>query len=303
MQKKNLKKNTASTKTQRKKRALGKGLDALIPGLEKEESEKAKQDYFSCEVDLIKPNRFQPRSAFNEEDLQELAESIKTQGVLQPLLVRKDDAGYELIAGERRLRASKRAGLTQVPVVIKQVTDDKLLEMSLVENIQRENLNPIEESEAYHRLITQLNLTQDQASARVGKSRSTVANFLRLRQLPEQIKSSITDGTLSMGHARALLGADNATQQLTAWRTVIARKLSVRETENLVRRLKSAKKRLTVTKDRSEQIYLTSLAEDLSRHLGTKILIKKNGKTGKVEIEFYSNDDLERLIERLKQVK
>ncbi len=303
MQKKNLKKNTASAKAQRKKMALGKGLDALIPGLEKEEEEKAKRDYFYCEVDLIRPNRFQPRSAFDEEDLQELADSIKTQGVLQPLLVRKDEAGYELIAGERRLRASKRAGLTQVPVVIKRVTDDKLLEMSLVENIQRENLNPIEESEAYHRLITQLNLTQDQASARVGKSRSTVANFLRLRQLPDQIKESITDGTLSMGHARALLGADNSTQQLAAWRTVVTRKLSVRETENLVRQLKSVKKRPTVTRDRSEQIYLTSLAEDLSRHLGTKILIKKNGKTGKVEIEFYSNDDLERLIDRLKKTR
>ena len=283
--------------------ALGKGLGALIPGLEKEEEEKARQDYFYCEIDLIRPNRFQPRSAFDEEDLQELADSIKTQGVLQPLLVRKDEAGYELIAGERRLRASKRAGLTQVPVVIKRVTDDKLLEMSLVENIQRENLNPIEESEAYHRLITQFNLTQDQASARVGKSRSTVANFLRLRQLPAQIKNSITDGSLSMGHARALLGADNSTQQLTAWRTVIARKLSVRETENLVRQLKSVKKRPKASKDRSEQIYLTSMAEDLSRHLGTKILIKKNGKKGKVEIEFYSDDDLERLIDRLKNTR
>jgi ParB family chromosome partitioning protein len=303
MQKKNLKKNTTSVKAQRKKMALGKGLSALIPGLEKEEEAKARQDYFYCEVDLIRPNRFQPRSAFDEEDLQELADSIKTQGVLQPLLVRKDEAGYELIAGERRLRASKRAGLTQVPVVIKRVTDDKLLEMSLVENIQRENLNPIEESEAYHRLITQLNLTQDQASARVGKSRSTVANFLRLRQLPDKIKESITDGTLSMGHARALLGADNSTQQLAAWRTVVTRKLSVRETENLVRQLKSVKKRPTVTRDHSEQIYLTSLAEDLSRHLGTKILIKKNGKTGKVEIEFYSNDDLERLIDRLKNTR
>ena len=303
MQKKNLNKNTVSAKAKRKKMALGKGLGALIPGLEKEEEEKARQDYFYCEIDLIRPNRFQPRSAFDEEDLQELADSIKTQGVLQPLLVRKDEAGYELIAGERRLRASKRAGLTQVPVVIKRVTDDKLLEMSLVENIQRENLNPIEESEAYHRLITQFNLTQDQASARVGKSRSTVANFLRLRQLPAQIKNSITDGSLSMGHARALLGADNSTQQLTAWRTVIARKLSVRETENLVRQLKSAKKRPKASRDRSEQIYLTSMAEDLSRHLGTKILIKKNGKKGKVEIEFYSDDDLERLIDRLKNTR
>ena len=302
MQKQNLKKNTASAKTKRKKTALGKGLGALIPGLEKEGG-NAGQDYFYCEIDLIRPNRFQPRSAFDEEDLQELADSIKSQGVLQPLLVRQDDAGYELIAGERRLRASKRAGLTQVPVVIKRVTDEKLLEMSLVENIQRENLNPIEESEAYHRLISQLNLTQDQASARVGKSRSTIANLLRLRQLPDQIKDSSTDGSLSMGHARALLGADNSTQQLTAWRTVVARKLSVRETEKLVRQLKSVKKRPKVSKNRSEQIYLTSLAEDLSRHLGTKIMIKKNGKKGRVEIEFYSDDDLERLIDRLKNTR
>ncbi len=301
MQKNSLKKKTASGKVKRKKMALGKGLGALIPGIEKED--EAKQDFFYCDIDLIRPNRFQPRATFSEEDLQELADSIKTQGVLQPLLVRKDDAGYELIAGERRLRASKRAGLTQVPVVIKRVTDDKLLEMSLVENIQREDLNPIEEAEAYHHLITQLDLTQDQASARVGKSRSAVANFLRLRQLPDQIKASITDGTLSMGHARALLGAETPAQQLAAWRAVVSKKLSVRETENLVRRLKSEKKQPTVSINRSEQIHLTSLAEDLSRHLGTKILIKKNGQKGKVEIEFYSNDDLERLIDRLKQVK
>jgi len=301
MQKNSLKKKNASGKAKHKKIALGKGLGALIPGIEKEE--EAKQDFFYCDIDLICPNRFQPRATFSKEDLQELADSIKTQGVLQPLLVRPDDAGYELIAGERRLRASKRAGLTQVPVVIKRVTDDKLLEMSLVENIQRENLNPIEEAEAYHRLISQLDLTQDQASARVGKSRSAVANFLRLRQLPDQIKASITDGTLSMGHARALLGAETAAQQLAAWRAVISKKLSVRETENLVRRLKSQKKTPKVSLNRSEQIYLTSLAEDLSRHLGTKTLIKKDGQKGKVEIEFYSNDDLEHLIDRLKQVK
>jgi ParB family chromosome partitioning protein len=301
MQKNSLKKKTASGTVKRKKIALGKGLGALIPDIEKEE--EAKQDFFYCDIDLIRPNRFQPRAAFSEEDLQELADSIKTQGVLQPLLVRKDDAGYELIAGERRLRASKRTGLTQVPVVIKRVTDDKLLEMSLVENIQRENLNPIEEAEAYHRLITQLDLTQDQASARVGKSRSAVANFLRLRQLPDQIKTSITDGTLSMGHARALLGSETPAQQLAAWRAVVTRKLSVRETENLVRRLKSEKKKPKVSINQSEQIHLTSLAEDLSRHLGTKILIKKDGQKGKVEIEFYSNDDLERLIDRLKQTK
>ncbi|MEJ2168198.1 MAG: ParB/RepB/Spo0J family partition protein, partial [Desulfobacterales bacterium] len=215
MQKGNLTKNSGSGAVKRKKMALGKGLGALIPGIEEAEAEK-KQDYFYCDIELIRPNRFQPRAAFSENDLQELAESIKNQGVLQPLLVRRDEAGYELIAGERRLRAAKRAGLTQVPVVIKRVDDGKLLEISLVENIQRENLNPVEEAEAYHRLITQLNLTQDQAAARVGKSRSAVANFLRLRQLPQQIKASIIDGTLSMGHARALLGTESSAQQLAA---------------------------------------------------------------------------------------
>jgi len=299
MQKSKLKKDTAAGKVKRKKMALGKGLGALIPDIEK--AEHKQPDYFYCDIDLIRPNRFQPRTTFSEEDLKELADSIKIQGVLQPLLVRNTDAGYELIAGERRLRAAKRAGLTQVPVVIKRVTDDKLLEMSLVENIQRQNLNPIEEAEAYHRLITQLNLTQDQASARVGKSRSAVANFLRLRQLPDQIKASITDGMLSMGHARALLGAEVSSQQLAAWRAVVSKGLSVRQTEKLVRRLKAEKKRPKVSKNHSEQIYLASLAEDLSRHLGTKILIKKDGQKGKVEIEFYSNDDLERLIDRLKQ--
>jgi ParB family chromosome partitioning protein len=217
------------------------------------------------------------------------------------LLVRQDETGYELITGERRLRAAKRAGLTQVPVLIKRVNDDKLLEMAIVENIQREDLNPIEEAEAYHRLITQLKLTQDQASARVGKSRSAVANFLRLRQLPNQIKAGITDGTLSMGHARALLGAETSTQQLAAWRSVVSKKLSVRETEALIRRLKVEKKKPRASENRSEQIHLSRLAEDLSRHFGTKIMIKKHGQKGKVEIEFYSNDDLDRLIHRLRQ--
>jgi ParB family chromosome partitioning protein len=279
--------------------ALGKGLGALIPEVAPGKEEQ--KDYFFCDIDLIRPNRFQPRLNFSEEDLQELTGSIKTQGILQPLLVRKDENGYELIAGERRLRAAKRARLTQVPVVIKRVNDDQMLEIAIVENIQRENLNPIEEAEAYHRLITQLNLTQDQASARVGKSRSAVANFLRLRQLPEQIKESITDGSLSMGHARALLGAEASSQQLAAWRSVIAKGLSVRQTEALIRRLKSEKKKPPLSRNRTEEIYLSGLAEDLSRHFGTKILIKKDGSKGKVEIEFYSNDDLDRLIRRLKK--
>jgi ParB family chromosome partitioning protein len=301
MQRSKLTKTVGAKAGKRKKMALGKGLGALIPEVEsgKEES----KDYFLRDIDLIRPNRFQPRLNFPEEDLQELTDSIKAQGILQPLLVRKDADGYELIAGERRLRAAKRARLSQVPVVLKRVDDGKMLEIAIVENIQRENLNPIEEAEAYHRLITQLNLTQDQASARVGKSRSAVANFLRLRQLPEQIKDSITDGSLSMGHARAILGAEATAQQLAAWRAVVGKGLSVRQTESLIRRLKSEKKKPRISRNRTEEIYLSGLAEDLSRQYGTKIMIKKMGQKGKVEIEFYSNDDLDQLISRLKKAK
>ena len=282
----------------RKKMALGKGLGALIPDLDI--AEKTPSDYFYCDVALIRPNRFQPRLQFPEAEMQALTDSIKEQGILQPLLVRQDDAGYELIAGERRLRAAKMAGITQVPVVIKDVSDSKLLEISIVENIQRENFNPIEEAEAYHRLITEFNLTQDQAANRVGKSRSAVANFLRLRQLPKQIKDSLTDGTLSMGHARALLGVETQAHQITAWRAVVSKGLSVRQTEALIRRLKSEEKRSKVNKKTSEDIYLSDLAADLSRHFGTKVVIRKMGQRGRVEIEYYSNDDLNRLIERFK---
>jgi ParB family chromosome partitioning protein len=283
----------------RKKLALGRGLGALIP--DAEPTLEAESGFFLCDIDLIRPNRFQPRHQFAEEELAELTGSIREQGVLQPLIVRKSDPGFELIAGERRLRAARRAGLSQVPVVVKSVSDDQLLELSLVENIQRENLNPIEEAEAYHLLIQQLHLTQDQAAARVGKSRSAVANFLRLRQLPEEVKGSIVKGGLSMGHARALLGAENETQQLAAWRAVVARGLSVRETEDLVRRLKAEKKKPRVSMHGPEAAQLASLSEDLSRHMGTKVTIRKSGRQGRVEIEFYGNDDLDRLIARLRQ--
>jgi ParB family chromosome partitioning protein len=226
MQKNKVLKTAGTGSAKRKKNALGKGLDALIPAMETRD--KKDSDYFFCDIDLIRPNPFQPRLDFSEQDLAELTESIKTQGVLQPLLVRKDKDGYELIAGERRLRSAKLAGLNQVPVIVKQVGDDKLLEISLVENIQRENLNPIEEADAYHRLITQLDLTQDQAAARVGKSRSAVANFLRLRQLPDQIKTSIVEGALSMGHARALLGAEAPARQTARSAAAIAAPISCR---------------------------------------------------------------------------
>ena len=285
----------------RKKQALGRGLGALIPEIEK--SQERSKDFFYCEIEMIRPNRFQPRMQFAEDELEELCQSVKEQGILQPLLVREENDGFELIAGERRLRAARKVGLTQVPVVIKRIDDSKLLELSIVENIQRANFNPIEEAEAYHRLINEFNLTQDEAATRVGKSRSAVANFLRLRQLPEPVKTSIQEGKLSMGHARALLGVENSTQQMAAWRTVIKKDLSVRETEDLIRSLKDEKKKPKVSRKSSEDIHLLSLAENLSRHFGTKVVIKRRGQAGRVEIEFYSNDDLDRLIARLQQTK
>ncbi len=287
-----------SGSTKRKKLALGRGLDALIPNVPTADSDdaQASKSFLECDIDLIEPNRYQPRSHFSPDELAQLSESIRSQGVLQPLLVRKMDRGYELVAGERRLRAAKLAGLKTIPVLIKDVSNAEMLEMAIVENIQRENLNPIEEAEAYHRLITEFGLTQEQASVRVGKSRSAVANFLRLRQLPEQIKESITKGQLSMGHARALLGADTSAHQSAAWRAIIRKSLSVRQTEDLVKRLRNASKTVERKKSTTEDRHLNSVADDLSRRFGTKVQIKRRGKKGKLEIEFYGNDDLDRLL-------
>jgi len=283
-----------------KKIALGRGLDSLLPDIEP--VEQVSKEYFQCDIELIRPNRYQPRMQFSEDELEGMARSIIEQGIIQPLLVRKDDNGYELVTGERRLRAAKKAGLDQVPVIVKTITDTDLLEMSIVENVQREDLNPMEEAEAYYQLIVKFDLTQDQVATRVGKSRSAVANFLRLRQLSEQIKADIINGTLSMGHARALLGASNSAQQHAAWRDVVSKGLSVRETERLINRLKTEKKKTKKSSTGSEQRHLLSLAEDLSRRFGTKVHIKRHGKKGRVEITFYNNDDLDRVLTLLKQI-
>jgi ParB family chromosome partitioning protein len=207
-----------------------------------------------------------------------------------------DDVGYELVAGERRLRAATLAGLDRVPVLVKDVSDAEMLEISIVENIQRENLNPMEEAEAYHRLITEFNLTQDKAAERVGKSRSAVANLLRLRQLPDPIKESIMDGALSMGHARAILGADTPAKQQTAWREVVAKKLSVRDTEALIKRINAEKKPTRAPELTAAQRYFKDVSEDLSRQFGTRVRIQRKGKKGRVEIDFFSDDDLDRLL-------
>ena len=283
----------------RKKMALGKGLEALIPGGVEPTSDS--RDFLLCDVALIKPNRYQPRQRFADEDMAELAASIRAQGVIQPLLVRKDGTGYELVAGERRLRAAKMAGLPEVPVVIKDVSRAEMLEMSIVENIQRADFNPIEEADAYHRLMTEFGLTQDQAAERVGKSRSAVANFLRLRQLDGTIKTSIVKNEISMGHARALLSLESAPGRLAAWRTIVAKKLSVRQTEQMIRKLKSPPSKPTQRQPNEVERHLTGLAEDLSRYYGTKVTIQRRKKSGTVAIEFYSDDDLNRLLGLLKK--
>ena len=298
----NIKQSSVGSGAKKKRKmALGRGLDALIPDLGTVEgmsgsSPSTRRDYFLCEIDMIRPNHYQPRRHFAANELEELAESIRSQGIIQPLLVRTGDVGYELVAGERRLRAASMAGLDRVPVLVKDVSDAEMLEISIVENIQRENLNPMEEAEAYHRLITEFNLTQDKAAERVGKSRSAVANILRLRQLPDPIKESILEGALSMGHARALLGADTPAKQQTAWREVVAKKLSVRETEALIKRINAEKKPTRPPELTSAQRYFKDVSEDLSRQFGTRVRIQRKGKKGRVEIEFFSDDDLDRLL-------
>ena len=290
----------------KRKMALGRGLDALIPDLGTVEgmsgsSLPTRKGYFLCEIDMIRPNHYQPRRHFAADELAELAESIRSQGIIQPLLVRADDVGYELVTGERRLRAASMAGLDRVPVLVKDVSDAEMLEISIVENIQRENLNPMEEAEAYHRLITEFDLTQDKAAERVGKSRSAVANFLRLRQLPDPIKESIMQGALSMGHARALLGADTPAKQQAAWREVVAKKLSVRDTEALIKRINAEKKPAPTPELTSAQRYFRDVSEDLSRQFGTRVRIQRKAKKGRVEIDFFSDDDLDRLLGLLRK--
>jgi len=300
MQKQNIAKQKTASPKKRKKQALGRGLAALIPTTSPAGKE-AKEGFIECDIDLVSPNPSQPRTRFAADGLEELSASIKKQGILQPLLVRKVASGYELVAGERRLRAAKMAGLDKVPVLVKDLTDAQRLEMAIVENIQRENLNPVDEADAYHRLMTEFDLTQDQAAQRVGKSRSAVANFLRLRQLPGEIKTDIAAKTISMGHARALLGMETRAGQIAAWREVVSKKLSVRQTETLIKRLKKQKQRPAPAPADSEKFYFTGLEEDLARHFGTRVRIKRRQQKGSVEIEFYSNDDLDRLLGLLKR--
>ena len=288
-----------------KNRGLGKGLGALIPELE-EENLDAQQ---VVDINLIMPNPYQPRKEFSDEKLNELAESIRLHGVIQPLLVREYHGKYQLIAGERRLRASKLVGLTEIPIVVREMTDQVMMEVALVENLQREDLNPIEEAEAYHRLMEEFKLTQDDIAKRVGRSRPAIANTLRLLNLPHPIQSDLAKGTLTMGHARPLLSLKDNEEQIRVWDTIKDGHLSVRQTEELIRQTLETDNVSRETKKTSKKQVskferdpnLLHLEEELQLSLGTKVIIKPGGIGGKIEINYYSDEDFERLCEKLIQ--
>ena len=272
-----------------KKTGLGKGMGALLTIVEEERG-----IYFSCPIEEIRPNKSQPRKSFSSEKLEELAASIREKGIIQPLVVRKKGDHYELIAGERRWRASQRAGLREVPVVIQDVSDDTAVELALIENIQREDLNAVEEAEAYHALLEKFSLSQEELAKRVGKDRSTVTNALRLLKLPGEIKRDIVEERLAMGHARALLALDDQELQKKGRDEIIKRNLTVRETEALVKRLKSSRVRHPVKKTDPQ---MTELLDQLKRHFKAKVALRQGKRGGKIEISYTNLDDLTRIIE------
>ncbi|MGA7827117.1 MAG: ParB/RepB/Spo0J family partition protein [Geobacteraceae bacterium] len=276
-----------------KKTGLGRGMAALLEVVEEEDKSKG---YFSCPIEEIKPNSEQPRKRFSIEKLEELAASIREKGIIQPLVVRKMQDYYELVAGERRWRAAQKAGLREVPVVIQDISDDAALEIALIENIQREDLNVIEQAEAFHSLIEKFHLSQEEMARRVGKDRSTVANSLRLLKLPSEIKNDILEERLSMGHARAILSLEANELMEQARQEILSKHLSVRETENLVKRLKS--KRILKPKALPAPEIL-AVVDGLKRRFMTKVAIRQSGKGGKVEISYSSMDELTRIIDIL----
>jgi len=277
------------------KSALGRGLGALIP---KGTGEAVQKGSALIEITRIVPNKYQPRKTFKDGPLKELADSIKKSGVIQPVVVRRrEDGGYELIAGERRYRASMMAGLDKIPAVIKDVSPEEVLELALIENIQREDLNPVETAEAYNRLMKEFGLTQESMAEKVGKDRATVANYLRLVGLPADIKRDMAEGTISMGHAKAILALDAPQKQMALRREILTRGLSVREAEAMARRMKAPGR---IVKKKAPSAQMAMLEDELKRALGTKVRIKPRGKGGSIEIEYYTDAEFDRLLETLR---
>ena len=291
-------------------KGLGKGLDALIPENSarknaKTEVEKQvviekviKKEEVMVKISEVEPNRNQPRKNFDEDALLELSESIKQFGIIQPLVVQKRKDYYEIIAGERRWRAAKMAGLKEVPVIIKDYTDQEIVEISLIENIQREDLNPIEEAQAFKRLLTEFHLKQDEVAEKVSKSRTAVTNSMRLLKLDERVQQMVIDDMLSTGHARALLATDDKEQQYSLANKIFEEKMSVREVEHMMQALQKPKTEKKLKEEVPNKFVYEDIEEKLKNILGTKVSVnhKKNNK-GKIEIEYYSNEELERLLE------
>ncbi|MDE6906113.1 MAG: ParB/RepB/Spo0J family partition protein [Lachnospiraceae bacterium] len=303
-----------------KKGGLGKGLDSLIPSktsvdvevesvenISQSENENAYKDAVMMDIQKVEPNREQPRKTFNEDALLELSESIKQFGVLQPLLVQDKNDYYEIIAGERRWRAAKMAKIKEVPVVIKNLSEQEIVEISLIENIQREDLNPIEEALAYKRLLEEFNLKQDEVAERVSKSRTAVTNSMRLLKLSSEVQQMLIDDMLSTGHARALLAIEDPEKQYSLAQKIFDEKLSVRETEKLVKKIQNEKnespKEETPIDPKLEIIY-QDLEEKMKSILGTKVEIKKkDAQKGKIEIEYYSSEELDRIVDLFQSIQ
>ena len=298
-----------------KRNGLGKGLDSLIPNKaektvkaekkpeEKKEERKSESGEILVKINQVEPNREQPRKEFDEDSLMELADSIKQFGILQPLLVQKKKDYYEIIAGERRWRAAKIAGIKEVPIIVKEYTNQEIVEISLIENIQRENLNPIEEAMAYKRLLEEFSLKQDEVAERVSKSRTAVTNSMRLLKLSPRVQQMIVDDMISTGHARALLAIDDEEQQYQLANRIFDEKLSVRETEKLVKALKNPKTEKKNQKIEHTFVY-NNIEEQMKNIIGTKVIVnpKANGK-GKIEIEYYSEEELERIYDLIMTIR
>ncbi|MBM4350989.1 MAG: ParB/RepB/Spo0J family partition protein [Deltaproteobacteria bacterium] len=280
-----------------KRMALGKGLGALIPEVEGGEERRL----FYCGIEEIRPHRSQPRKYFDESKLLELAETIKEKGILDPLMVRRINGGYELIAGERRWRAAQKAGLREVPVIVREADDREVLEISLIENLQREDLNPVEEAEGFRDLIEKFDISHEEASRRVGKDRTTITNALRLLKLSAEIKNHLIQDRITAGHARAILSLESREKQKELCGLIIRKGLSVREAEAWAKRWSERPKKKGAIEKKKDDLenQLGSLQDSLRQRLGTKVRIQARGKKGKIEIEYYSPEDLERIVETI----
>ena len=296
-----------------KKGGLGKGLDSLIPEKpivnkkSQDEDKNLNKDAIMVDIQKVEPNRKQPRKNFDEDSLLELSDSIKQFGILQPLLVQNKDDYLEIIAGERRWRAAKMAKLKEIPVIIKKLTEQEIVEISLIENIQREDLNPIEEAIAYKRLLEEFHLKQDEVAERVSKSRTAVTNSIRLLKLSDKVQEMVVDDMLTTGHARALLGIENQDRQYSLAQKIFDEKLSVRETEKLVKKIpteKDSPAKKEKPGDSKLDIIYQDLEERMKNIFGTKVVInKKDAKKGSIEIEYYSQEELDRIIELFQTIK